>query len=64
MCVCVCVCLGREGEEEEEKKEILPLKGTKSEDSSVVKHLPANLGHASSIPGSGSSPGIGNGNPF
>ena len=31
---------------------------------SVVKHLPANLGHASSIPGSGSSPDIGNGNPF
>ena len=37
VCVCVCVCLGREGEEEEEKKEeILPLKGTKSKDSSVV----------------------------
>ena len=30
----------------------------------MVKHLPANVGDASSIPGSGSSPGIGNGNPL
>ena len=30
----------------------------------MVKHLPANVGDASSIPGSGCSPGIGNGNPL
>ena len=31
---------------------------------SAVKNLPANAGDASSIPGSGRSPGEGNGNPF
>ena len=31
---------------------------------SVAKNLPANLGHAVSIPGSGRSPGGGNGNPL
>ena len=31
---------------------------------SVVKHIPANAGDASSIPGLGRSPGMGNGNPF
>ena len=31
---------------------------------SVVKNLPANAGDASSIPGSGRSPGEGNGNPL
>jgi len=31
---------------------------------SVVKNLPANAGGAGSIPGSGRSPGEGNGNPF
>ena len=30
----------------------------------VVKNLPANAGDASSIPGSGRSPGVENGNPF
>ena len=33
----------------------------------VVKNLPGNVGHArdmSLIPGSGRSPGVGNGNPF
>ena len=30
---------------------------------SVVKDLPANAGDADSIPGSGRSPGVGNGNP-
>ena len=30
----------------------------------VVKHLPANAGDAGSIPGSGRSPGEGNGNPL
>ena len=30
----------------------------------VVKNLPANAGDAGSIPGSGGSPGEGNGNPF
>ena len=32
--------------------------------SSVVKNLPANAGDVGSIPGSGSSPGEGNGNPL
>ena len=31
---------------------------------SVVKNLPANAGDVGSIPGSGRSPGEGNGNPF
>ena len=31
---------------------------------SVVKNLPANAGDGGSIPGSGRSPGEGNGNPF
>ena len=31
---------------------------------SVVKNLPANVGDADSIPGSGRSPGRGNGNPL
>ena len=31
---------------------------------SVVKHLPPNAGDAGSIPGSGRSPGKGNGNPL
>ena len=31
---------------------------------SVVKNLPANAGDAGSIPGLGSYPGEGNGNPF
>ena len=31
---------------------------------SVVKNLPANVGDSDSIPGSGSAPGKGNGNPF
>jgi len=31
---------------------------------SVVKNLPANAGHMGSIPGSGRSPGGGNGNPL
>ena len=31
---------------------------------SMVKNLPANAGDAGSIPGSGRSPGEGNGNPF
>ena len=31
---------------------------------SVVKNLPANAGDLGSIPGSGRSPGEGNGNPF
>ena len=31
---------------------------------SVVKNLPANAGDAGSIPGSGRSPGEGNGNPL
>ena len=31
---------------------------------SAVKNLPANAGDASSIPGSGRSPGKGNGNPL
>ena len=31
---------------------------------SVVKNLPANAGDAGSIPGSGKSPGGGNGNPL
>ena len=31
---------------------------------SVVKNLPANAGDTGSIPGSGSSPGEGNGNPL
>ena len=30
---------------------------------SAVKYLPANAGDADSIPGSGRSPGVGNGNP-
>ena len=30
----------------------------------MVKNLPANAGDAGSIPGSGRSPGGGNGNPF
>ena len=33
-------------------------------DGSVVKNLPANAGDQSSIPGSGSSSGEGNGNPL
>ena len=33
-------------------------------DGSVVKNSPANAGEAGSIPGSGGSPGEGNGNPF
>ena len=33
-------------------------------DGSVVKNLPANAGNAGSIPGSGRSPGKGNGNPL
>ena len=32
--------------------------------SSAVKNLPASVGDASSIPGSGRSPGEGNGNPL
>ena len=32
--------------------------------SSVVKNPPANAGDAGSIPGSGKSPGVGNGNPL
>ena len=31
---------------------------------SVVENLPANVGNAGSIPGSGRSPGEGNGNPL
>ena len=31
---------------------------------SVVKNLPANAGDMGSIPGSGRSPGVGNGNTF
>ena len=31
---------------------------------SVVKNPPANAGNAGSIPGSGRSPGVGNGKPF
>ena len=31
---------------------------------SVVKNLPANAGEAGSVPGLGSYPGEGNGNPF
>ena len=31
---------------------------------SVVKNLPANAGDVGSIPGSGRSPGVGNGNHF
>ena len=31
---------------------------------SVVKNPPANAGDAGSIPGSGRSPGVGNGNPL
>ena len=31
---------------------------------SVVKNLPVNVGDAGLIPGSGRSPGVGNGNPF
>ena len=31
---------------------------------SVIKNLPANAGDAGSIPGSGRSPGEGNGNPL
>ena len=31
---------------------------------SLVKNLPANAGDAGSIPGSGRSPGVGNGNPL
>ena len=31
---------------------------------SVVKNLPANAGDMGSIPGSGRSPGVGNGNPL
>ena len=31
---------------------------------SVVKNLPANAGDTGSLPGSGRSPGEGNGNPF
>ena len=30
----------------------------------VVKNLPASAGDADSIPGSGRSPGVGNGNPL
>ena len=30
----------------------------------VVQNLPVNAGDASSIPGSGRSPGVGNGNPL
>ena len=30
----------------------------------MVKNLPANAGDAGSIPGSGRSPGVGNGNPL
>ena len=33
-------------------------------DGSVVKNLPANVGDVGSIPGSGRSPGEGNGNPL
>ena len=32
--------------------------------SSAVKNLPASIGDASSIPGSGRSPGVGNGTPL
>ena len=39
----------------------IPLWGLPS--SSVVKNLPANAGDSGSIPGSGRSPGEGNGNP-
>ena len=35
-----------------------------SPDGSVIKNLPASAGNASLIPGSGRSPGEGNGNPF
>ena len=31
---------------------------------SAVKNLPANAGDVGSIPGSGRSPGVGNGNPL
>ena len=31
---------------------------------SVVKNLPVNAGYVGSIPGSGRSPGVGNGNPL
>ena len=33
-------------------------------DDSVVKNLPAHAGDSGSIPGSGRSPGVGNGNPL
>ena len=48
VCVCVCVCINTCG----------GFPG-----GSVVKNLPANAGDAVSIPGSGRSPGEGNGKP-
>ena len=41
-----------------------PLSVTGFPGDSVVKNLPANAGDEGSFPGSGRSPGVGNGNPF
>ena len=41
-----------------------PLSVTGFPGGSVVKNLPANAGDEGSFPGSGRSPGVGNGNPF
>ena len=49
MCVCVCVCVTKLGA---------------SQVALVVKNMPANAGDKDLIPGSGRSPGEGNGNPL
>ena len=49
------------------RKEVYFIKGWVFLGGTVVKNLPANIGHtreAGSIPGSGRSPGVGNGNPL
>ena len=49
------------------RKEVYLIKGWVFLGGTVVKNLPATAGHtrdAGSIPGSGRSPGVGNGNPL
>ena len=55
MCVCVCVYAQRERERARASEQAFP-------GGSVVKNPPINAGDLGSIPGSGRSPGEGNGN--
>ena len=69
MCVCVCVCVCAYAEEEEGQ---VGVRGAKrSRDHKILENIGSdgnesacNAGDLGSIPGSGRSPGEGNGNPL